>query len=225
MPNTSFQCSGQAVPFSTAVYTNANLHGESLMGPYLPLVGYVDPNPTGSLAMNGPGIPMLPDPGYCGKFTLPNTNVGPGLSTTSMTNQETFPKQFWPNGTGIPPYLNCLTTTPAPQAYFAATQLPEPIPAWETLNGNENCGQSYTPPASNPCNQIILPGTQTTELSGGTAFQPAPPLTLVGMGFGNLPNATLPLAVQNSSYLLVEDCPNGGINPSELLELLEHRRR
>jgi hypothetical protein len=43
LPNTStFPCSGQAVPYSTAEYTDAG----GLMGPYVPQVDYVDARAT-----------------------------------------------------------------------------------------------------------------------------------------------------------------------------------
>jgi hypothetical protein len=208
LPNTAFQCSGAAVPFSTAVYTNADGNGAGLMGPYLPLVDFVNPDPNvnpGPPLSSGPGIPSLPNPSYCATFP---TNATPQGNGPTATIQETFPKQFWPQaGQSGPPNLTCGTTTPSPQAYFAATQAVDPITSWASLED-----VSCTSP-STQCSQIILPSTQTTELPGQAAWQPALALTIVGLNFGNLPTATLPQAVQNSSYLEITDCIGGGTLP------------
>jgi hypothetical protein len=70
LPSSTFGCSGAAVPFSMAEYTNADGNGGGLMGPYVPLVDYVDPN---NLPQPAGVPPSLPSASSCG--VLPNNGV------------------------------------------------------------------------------------------------------------------------------------------------------
>jgi len=188
----SFPCSGAAVPFSTAEYTPAG----GLMGPYVPLVDYVDPS---TLSPAGPALPLnLPPSSACG--VLPTgTSAAPNVNVPTSSDQENFPQQYWSSSAGAaPPYLSCpggLQTTPQPEVYFAATQYTVPATTYESDNG-VNCA---TDAPHNPCDQLIFQEAQTTELAGGAAWQPTLPVTIVGVGFGQPPGVTLPLTVAGSA--------------------------
>jgi len=198
LPNMSssnpFKCSGAAVPFATAVYTNVDGNGATLMGPYVPLVDYVDPN---SLPQTPPPLTTLPLPSatYCG--VLP-ANALPGQNAPSPNQPLDWPTQSWPTSPGPTwPPLNCSPgSAGSPTIDFVATQFPTPV---DTSSVAQNCGA--TP---NNCSQIVVQSPQTTELAAGTPWQPPLPVTIVGSGFGFLPN--LPQAM--ASCASPAQCPN-----------------
>lgn len=196
LPDTNFLCPVNAVPFSTAEYTDADGNGAGLMGPYAPLVDYVDPN---TLSQDGPAIPTLSSAAYCG--VLPTGS--PLSNTPSMLHQTSIGVQFWPPKAGTPnptdpPYLVCGTVaSSAPQINFVATPFPDPASAYF---GSGTCSVP-----DSGCSQIIAQAPQFTESGGGSPWQPTLPLTIVGKGFGYLPNQDLPAAVQGSTYLNVQN--------------------
>jgi hypothetical protein len=189
LPSSTFGCSGAAVPFSTAEYTNADGNGGGLMGPYVPLVDYVDPN---NLARPA-GVPWsLPSANSCGVF--PN-NGAPSFNSPNGVAPLDFPQQYWPSSAIYG--LSCGTVGALPpQIYFAATQFPTPA----TTEFGQSCKTATQP---NPCNQIIEQSAQTTESPG--TWQPPLPVTIVGTNFGFLPDGSLPLAVASSIYIEVSD--------------------
>jgi hypothetical protein len=209
LPSAAFACAATAVPFSTAEYTNITPAGGSptgsgLMGPYAPLVDYVNPI---TLPKTAPGQFTLPSESYCG--ILPQTS--PSFNSPTIGNPLDWPNQFWPSNTTNPfPNLNCSTSAPgaaSAQIYFVATQFPTPA-----------LTKFPTPPASQTacivdpgfCNQIVLQSPQTSE---SPAWQPPLPVSIVGTGFGNLPQA-LPLALTRSNYLEVSNDGASGLHPA-----------
>jgi len=189
-----FNCSGAAVPFSTAVYTNVDHAGATLMGPYVPLVDYVDPN---SLPQNPPSLTTLPLPSaaYCG--VLP-ASAFPGQNAPTPSQPLDWPTQAWPSSPGpSAPPLNCTAgKAGSPTIDFVATQFPTPV---DTASAAQNCGT--TP---NNCSQIVVQSPQTTETAAGTTWQPPLPVTIVGSGFGFLPNLPQTMA----SCASPSACPN-----------------
>jgi hypothetical protein len=205
MPSSTFTSSGAAVPFNSAEYTNADGAGGGLMGPYAPLVDYVDPNdpslpPSGAPSFSLPASTLLP-------LSPPNLNA-PALSpnndcVTAGASCVNFPNQYWSTTSTKPPNLYCPTTAPTePETaiYFVATQFPTPALTFFPA----------APPGPTPCatpgycSQIVAASSQTAQEPSGTAFQPPVTLTIAGTGFGYLPQ--LPQAVQGSPYLDVNDC-------------------
>ena len=189
LPSGTFGCSGMAVPFSMAEYTNEDGNGGGLMGPYVPLADYVDayslPQPAGV-------PPSLPSASSCG--VLPN-NGSPSFNSPTSQNQLDFPQQYWPPSATYS--LNCGTVAAAsPQIYFAATQFATPA----TTEFGQSCNTAAQP---NPCNQIVEQSLQTTESSG--TWQPPLPVTIVGTNFGFLPSGSLPLVAASSNYLEVNN--------------------
>jgi hypothetical protein len=189
LPSSTFGCSGAAVPFSMAEYTNEDGNGGGLMGPYVPLVDYVDayslPQPAGV-------PPSLPSASSCGVLA---NNESPSFNVPTEQNQLDFPQQYWPPSATYS--LSCGTVTALPpQIYFVATQFATPA----TTAFGQSCDTATQP---NPCNQIIEQSAQTTESSA--TWQPPLPVTIVGTNFGFLPSAGLPLAVASSNYLEVSD--------------------
>ncbi len=174
LPGAGFQCSGAAVPFGTALYTNIQGTGSNLMGPYIPLVDYLDPNLLPAQA----GAPVLPSAAYCG--ILPDTNPG----TTPLGKSVMYPTQYWPGAcTGA---LNC-TAQPAaaqPTITFVSTQR-------TTLAGTSS--PPCTDP-SDPCTQVIAQARQDQG-----QWQPAMPLQIIGTGFGFLPRTNLPFVAAGPS--------------------------
>jgi hypothetical protein len=196
VPDKAFRCAVNAVPFSMAEYTDADGNGAGLMGPYAPLVDFVDPN---TLSQDGPGIPSLPSASFCG--VLP---TGSALSNTpSLRHETSVGVQFWPPKQGThnpadPPYLVCGTVaSSAPQIDFVATPFANPASAYFSS------GTCSVPDSS--CSQIIAQAPQFTELGAGSPWQPTLPLTIAGTGFGYLPNQNLPAAVVGSRYLKVQN--------------------
>lgn len=201
LPATTFACSGVAVPFSTAEYTNVDGNGGGLMGPYIPLIDYVDPN---SLPTTAPVLASsdLPSAASCG--VLPA--VRPGLNSPNLSeNPVDWPNQSWPlAGNQSPPYLNCTgNTASAPEIYFVATQFPTPA-----LEYNSSCSSPPTPQQPSVCNQIIVQTPQSTEFSA--PWPPSLPVSIIGTGFGSLPNLGLPMAAQGSPYLQISDSEASG---------------
>jgi len=123
-----------------------------------------------------------------------------------MLRQAVFPQQYWSPSPGIPS-LSCGTTTPqSPNIYFVGTQFP--IPVNSTYQGSlTGCNQ---PAAQNNCSQIFVQSTQTTELPGGSPWQPPLPLTVVGKGFGYLPKPSIPYALSS--------CSSPQCNPIEVVD-------
>jgi hypothetical protein len=188
LPGSTFGCSGAAIPFSMAEYTNADGNGGGLMGPYVPLVDYIDPNNLPQPA----GVLSLPSASSCG--LLPS-NATPSLNNPTGENQLNFPQQYWPSSPIDS--LNCgAVTALLPEIYFAATQFATPA----TTQFGQSCANATQP---NPCNQIIEQTPQTTESFG--TWQPPLPVTIVGTNFGFLPSGNLPQAVASSNYVEVSD--------------------
>jgi hypothetical protein len=210
LPSGTFTSSGAAVPFNTAEYTNADGAGGGLMGPYVPLVDYVDANdpslpPSGAPSFSLPASTSLP-------LTPPNLNA-PALSpnddcTSAGKSCVNFPNQYWSSTSTQPPNLYCPTgapTEPETAIYFVATQFPTPALTYFPPD--------QTPCASQPgyCSQIVAASLQTAQEPGGTAFQPPTTVTIAGTGFGYLPQ--IPQTVQGSPYLDVSDCAAGTVCP------------
>jgi hypothetical protein len=184
-PSAPFNCSVTAVPFSTAEYTERG----GMMGPYAPLVDYADPMNQTALPQTPAKASGQPPESACGVLpdALPGFNA-PQLSTTDecQTAGSTctdWPNQSWPTSTPTqPPPLNCTTSQPAsPQIFFVGTQFPTPAPSYSA-----NCSTESTVQTPNPCNQIVMQSTQTF------GWRPPLPVTIVGQGFGYLPNVGLP---------------------------------
>jgi len=197
-PGSAFQCSGASVPFSTAVYTNVDGNGGTLMGPYLPVVDYANPNDQNP---GDPGyVPLqadtsamnLPSPASCGQLPngLPTPN-SPGLTGNQCGPCVAWPQQYWPSSTAVPPYLACgVQSTDSTKIGFVATQFTTIARAGVNVLGTV---VPCTSP-SNPCTQI---NAQYKQLGG--QWQPPLPVAIVGMGFGFLPNVILPYAGPASS--------------------------
>src|SRR5450755_403953 len=200
MPSNSFACSGSAVPFSTAEYTNLTVDGKQtgsgLMGPYVPLVDYPDiaqlsPAPPSLIAAN------LPPESLCGTLNAAYPSFTPSSPPLN------WPTQYWPSSPTYPLVCGPALDNP-PAIYFVGTQFTTPASAYESTNG-VNCVTSTQP---NPCNQVIVQSPQQAwELPAGEyLWAPPLPVTIVGTGFGTLPNTGLPFAVQNPPYLNIQDC-------------------
>ncbi|HUE03542.1 MAG TPA: hypothetical protein VMR62_28555 [Bryobacteraceae bacterium] len=221
LPASTFQCSGAAVPFATAEYTNADSNGGGLMGPYVPLVDYIAP---GQVIQPAPTITAanLPSASSCGLLLPPNTvNTYPLTNGAGPSNALTWPIQYWPSSSTLPPYLNCGTTSnnlPTTQIDFVATQFPIPVDDSGIAGSPAGCNSAIS---SNNCSQIVAQSTQYSELGGGAAWTPALPITIQGQGFGTLTlgqsqQAQLPALLTSStspSYLTIQDCPNKGLLP------------
>jgi len=205
LPASTFGCSGAAVPFFTAEYTA----GGGMMGPYVPQVDFVDPN---SL----PTPISLPTAGSCGEIPdlLPAGN-GPlylsGGACGSGSNCVDWPGQTWAEDpSSASPALGCCgTTAGSPVIDFVATQFPVPVDASTTLypTSLQDCSDAYGSQTT-PCSQIVYQYPQGTGVSSGT-LQPPTPITIVGSGFGYLPN--LPQTMQTcttscgSNYLRIQN--------------------
>jgi hypothetical protein len=202
LPNANFHCPVNAVPHSMAEYTDADGNGAGLMGPYVPMVDYVDPN---TLSEDGPGIPSLPSASGCG--VLPTGS--PRSNTPSPSHLTSIGVQFWPPPAGTPnptdpPYLVCGTVpSSAPQIDFVATPFADPASVYFSSG---TCRVS-----DSSCSQIIAQAPQFTESGAGTPWQPTLPLTIAGVGFGYLPMQNLPAAVPGSQYLNVHNDNASGL--------------
>lgn len=221
LPSSGFNCSGAAVPFSTAEFTNEDGAGGGLMGPYVPLVDYVDP---ATLPTTAPTLTSgsLPSANSCGVLIPPPPAAAayPLINGAGPTYPILWPQTYWPSSSTNPPNLNCGTTTtglPTTQIDFVATQFPIPVDDSSFTGSPTNCNTAM---ANNTCSQIVAQSTQVTEEMGGTAWQPGLPITIVGQGFGTLTfgsspsQAQIPAVVTSStspSYLTVYNC-GGGTN-------------
>ncbi|MGO4885120.1 MAG: hypothetical protein ACLP59_30505 [Bryobacteraceae bacterium] len=161
LASASFACPASAVPFSTVEYTNVDGAGGGLMGPYAPLVDYVDPSNGNYLPTSGPGVPELPAEASCGVLSYNGTPIYPLYNNPtgngSGSGQLLWPQQYWPgwgtNTTGSNPItyeLNCPTSTVGvntTKIYYATTQrVTEAAPLYSTCAKVSN---------SNPCTQIV----------------------------------------------------------------------
>jgi hypothetical protein len=211
LPN-GFYCSGSALPFSAADYIGAG----GMLGPYIPLVDYLNPNDQTGDAYSLPATPPtltalpLPSGSSCTTvYSLPASYPGFNAPTANLD----WPNQPWPSESGNSLPLVCSSGgAHSPAVDFVATQFPTPVDDSSILNSPQNCTNPF---ASNLCTQLIAQGGQTTELPGGwqtgaSTWQPPTPITIVGSGFGFM--AGLPLAVPagtSPSYLTVHDTTAG----------------
>lgn len=218
MPAATFPCSGAAVPYATAEFTNIDGKGGGLMGPYAPLVDYpnfqqLSPAPPPLTAAN------LPAENTCGLLNNPVTGApgipslnSPGIGTTG-TGPLNWPVQYWPTSgvanTGNTYLLQCTGGTLAfqPQIDLVATQFPVPVndPAAYPA-GPQGCN---APPYN--CSQIVAQAQQENwAMTSGYLWQPPLPLTIVGSGFGYLPGG-VPAALATSPYLEIKDDGAGSV--------------
>ena len=214
----AFNCSGAAVPFSTAVYTNLNgTTGSSLMGPYVPLVDYPNPFAQNFSTHADTSSSNLPSATYCGQLPTsgPPSPNSPALASPTGSGCNpcvNYPTQYWPQpGTTSPPNLVCgPASSPQPTGiYFVATQRTSLAPPGPQGQG----GCAFVPPSgtNNPCTQIVAQSPQMVNQAGSAnGWLPPMPLKIVGSGFGFLPQTELPLVLTSSSYLdIVNDGASG----------------
>jgi hypothetical protein len=208
LPN-GFYCSGSALPFSTADYIGAG----GMLGPYIPLVDYLNPSDqTGdaySLPATPPTLTALPLPSGSSCTTgygLPASF--PGFNAPTTSNAIDWPNQPWPTEPGNSLPLACSSSSAGtPAVDFVATQFPTPVDDSSILDSPLSCTNLF---ASNTCGQLIAQAEQATELTGewqsGATWQPPTPITIVGSGFGFMPGlpAVVP-AGPTSAYLVVTD--------------------
>jgi hypothetical protein len=197
LPNTqataqpvAFKCSGQAVPFYTAEYTNVDSNGAGLMGPYAPLVSY-------QVISSLPGqavTPSLPPVSKCGvRPTTPPALTTAGTTVSLPNNMVQWPT-FWQAASPSPQNLWCGNPNQplSPTINFAASLVPtEDYSSCTTLGA---------------CNSVNPLTTQTDAFTAPTA--PPMPVTIVGAGFGYLA-AVLPFAIQSYKYLRIVDDGHG----------------
>lgn len=214
-PNSTFACSAQAVPYSTAEYTNVDGTGGGLMGPYVPLVDYVDPSNGNLVPQTGAPIPVLPHAGSCGALSNKDGPIFPALNNPSIkanlngNGPLSWPEQYWPGWSEhIAQLLVCGSreAEKSNQIYYAATP-----------RITEAVGQGCNAVPNN-CSQIIPESPlEIWGLPGHFLRQPPIPITIVGTGFGYLPN--LPQTVtscQNSgacpNYIRVQNLGGSGLD-------------
>jgi len=132
-----------------------------------------------------------------------------------------WPGQSWaedPNP--VSPALGCCgTAAGSPVIDFVATHFPVPVDASTTLypGSLQDCYEAYASETT-PCSQIVYQYPQGTGTASGTLLPPVP-ITIVGSGFGYLPN--LPQLMTScgggvscaSNYLEVSDCAAGNTCP------------
>jgi hypothetical protein len=199
LPNTAnFSCSGQAVPYSTALYTNVlnegRPTGSNLMGPYIPLIDY--PTLSSLPGTADTSSSKLPSASYCGLSNIPGPpflTPATALSLTSDPVEEVQWPTYWPASSPSTQNLYCtgsVVQPTFPTIYFAASLQPPP----EDYTACSSPGPS--------CNYIYALSNQSDAFSSPTP--PPLPVTIVGTGFGYLPQ-TLPVAVQSSSFLEIHD--------------------
>jgi hypothetical protein len=196
-----FRCSAFNVPYSTAVYTNADGAGGGFMGPYVPLASY--PTVSSLVSPSQPiGPSSLPSEASCAALSASSPSPFPSGNLASISQPSQWPVQLWGDTAEAPPYLNCGggSSTFQPAIYYAGSQFTiEAVAANQpgyvappNFNTQSPCDylDTYTPPNgnnagtnSNPCMQVIQ---QVTENESTTTYQPPLPLTIVGTGFGYL---------------------------------------
>jgi len=214
LPAGNFYCSGAAVPFSTAEYIGAG----GLLGPYIPLVDYVNPNDQGTdvyaLPTTPPTLAQLPLPSGSNCSTGPSLPLTyPGVNAPTATSEIIWPNQSWPNQTGASLPLDCGSSSAgSPQIDFVATQYPTPVDDSTYSGSPTNCTLAFV---DNNCSQIIAESLQYTEMAGGATWQPPVQITIKGSGFGFL--SGLPTAVQGSAvspfpYLNVHNDNGSGLH-------------
>ncbi|HUO28929.1 MAG TPA: hypothetical protein VMU80_06920 [Bryobacteraceae bacterium] len=206
----TFACAGSAVPYSTAEYTNVDSAGGGLMGPYVPLVDYVDPSNGNYLPQSGAPIPQLPSAASCGVLTNNSGSIFPSLNNPTLNGTGTpptnWPQLYWPgwaSNSTTTYLLNCTQASePAAHIYYVASQR-------VTEAVGQNCAT-----LPNNCTKIIPESPQENwELSGTYQFQPPQPITIVGADFGYLPVLPQMMASCNScsNYLRIQNDDNSGL--------------
>jgi hypothetical protein len=187
MPNSTFTSVGQSVPFHTTEYTGGTA---GLMGPYAPVVTY----PLIS-SLSG----TAPTPTLETTATLPSTP--PVLTTVAVPtlslggNTVQWPT-FWPGSSVSSQNLVC------PSSLYSPNQPSTPtINFAASLVSTEELSTCITGTLGT-CNAINGLSTQTDAFTTATA--PPMPVTIVGTGFGYLPEV-LPYVTQTSSYIEVGD--------------------
>jgi hypothetical protein len=192
LPNmANFGCSGQSVPFNTAEYTNGGSGPAGLMGPFVPQVKY----PAVASLPATAATPTLPSKSACGVLPSTPPMLTPSTALSLPGNIVQWPT-FWPQSPLSPQGLYCGqgSQPTSPIINFAASLL-----------GTEDWTTCATPSAA--CNYVYAIQAQTDAFL--TATVPPLPVTIVGSGFGYLPEV-LPYAVQSSQYLEIHDDMNGG---------------
>jgi hypothetical protein len=184
LPNTSasasFGCSGFAVPFNTAEYTNTT-NGAGLMGPYVPLVDYVNIQ-TGLPSQANTSSSNLPSASSCGQIPGGPTLNGSAGTLSYPTEVTQWPTYWTSTAYPAPLSLTCGTQTPpSPSFYFATSQWPYSV---EASNSSLECTVAWAKCTS--ATAQTLPAAEQTE------GQPPLPTTLVGTGFGYLKQYQIP---------------------------------
>jgi hypothetical protein len=189
LPNSSFTSAGQWVPFYTAEYTGENA---GLMGPYAPVVTY----PAISSFSGPAGTPTLET-----ASSLPSTP--PVLTTVnettlSLTGNTVQWPTFWPGtASSATQNLVCPATGISPNQPSTPT-----INFVASLVPSEVASACTTTDPVGTCNSVNYLPTQIDAFNTATA--PPTPVTIVGSGFGYLPE-TLPYVAQNPPYLRIRD--------------------
>jgi hypothetical protein len=195
LPNVgNFACSGSTAPFSAAEYTPAG----GSMGPYVPQISQVVPAALPSPA----AAPTLPPASACG--ALPSSP--PVLTTAAVTLSAGSPVQwptFWPGTDQMAPPQ----TLACPPSYSPNQPTAPTINFITSLLPAEDWSNCPYPGPTQACNYAYALQTQTDAYAGG--LQPPLALTVVGSGFGYLPEI-LPYVVRSSYYLEIRDDMSGG---------------
>ena len=162
------------------------------MGPYIPLVDYVDPNNTELIPQTGAPLPLLPSVNSCGQLNnqdgpmFPFLNK-PSIKVNSSGNGPTdWPEQYWPGWSdNAAQVLNCGSNAAEP-----ANQI-DYVTTWRTTEAvSDDCNM-----VPNNCTQIIPESMLAVwDLPGHFTAQAPMPVTIVGTGFGYLNNVPLTLA-------------------------------
>ncbi len=210
LPNPTFNCAGHAVPFLSAVYTNADGAGGGLMGPYVPLIDYPELSGVPTIVPTaGAYAQALP---ACAGFPVPGANVpNPGATNSSggLVDWPTYWPTSWPSKLSgqqplmCPPTLNGNGMAEQPAVTFISTE------RYTLATG-----------CTSTCTNIAFQSQQTTGGESSPGQSPPVPVAIVGSGFGYLAQA-LPLAVQagastgpgNVSLLRIQDCAFGNSCP------------
>ncbi len=174
--------------------------GGGLMGPYVPLVDYVDPNNQVYLPPSGAPIPALPAASSCGALSYNGTPIFPAVNNPSISGGGNgplnWPQTYWPGWGTVANELVCgsQSSEPSNQIYYAATQrITEAV--------NKGCNS-----VPNTCTDAIPESPQESwDLATGQyLWQPPAPITIVGTGFGYLPSLPQTMA----SCATPQNCPN-----------------